>query len=261
MISDLAISEIYRKKYSRYSLQRSIPELLSVTHKVTGTGSSAISKNTTAKKIKNMNTFIKTAVILTSLSAALMTSNAQAEILGVLGGQSANPEGQADLSVEIGYKFESDLSILGARVNYRLSPKTFIYGDLGFADFDFGSDGTPIGIGFRYHLADQRFVPSLDASVKGSFHIADFDSVDISELSVGLHVSGKEAIHESGLRWYGTASFSRVEVDFDIFGSDSDFEIGFGGGVYLPVKNGEAYVGLEHIDDLFIGIGYRYSIR
>ncbi len=41
---------------------------------------------------------------------------------------------------------------------------------------------------------------------------------------------------------------------------NNDSEIGIGGGVYMPLGPGEIYVGVENIDDMFVGVGYRHFL-
>jgi len=47
----------------------------------------------------------------------------------------------------------------------------------------------------------------------------------------------------------------------EFFGDDTENELGFGGGVVLPVGPGEAYAGVDLIDELQFGLGFRYFVQ
>ncbi|MFK8074954.1 MAG: hypothetical protein AB8B84_00110 [Granulosicoccus sp.] len=208
----------------------------------------------------------RSVVLLTSLFAA----SVNAGTLGLLEGRSAQPDQTGQTSVEVGYLSEGDFSTIAGRVSYQLSPPVTLYGDFGLIDLG-DADGSAFGLGVRYHLAKQRLLPMLDASVRASYHTgsADFNAfggntdTDLAELSFAVHVGSKEAFLDNGMKWYGVLSYNRTtsEVSTAVVSIDStDADLGLGGGVYMPFGPGEVYVGVENINELFFGLGYRHFI-
>ena len=188
----------------------------------------------------------------------------QADTLGPLDGRSPDPREMSKMSVEVGYVSEGDFSTIAGRFNYQLSPLLTLYGDFGLVEVSDNADGNAFGIGARYYLANQRIVPALDLAVRASFHMSSVESgagseSDLSEMSFAVHIGGKEAISSSSIKWYSLLSFNRLSVD--TAGADeNDFEIGIGAGVYMSLGPGEVYVGLENIDEMYFGIGYRHFL-
>ena len=192
--------------------------------------------------------------------------SAQADTLGLLDGRSPDPSQLSEMSVEIGYLSEDNLSTLAGRFNYQLSPVLSLYGDFGITEVGNG-DGNSFGAGVRYYLPNQRIAPELDIGVRASYHMSSIDfssgfasnDLDLTELTVAVHVGGKEAFYSNGLKWYGVVSYNRQSSEQGSF-DNTDTDLGFGGGVYMPLGPGEAYVGVENIDEMFFGIGYRHFL-
>lgn len=205
-------------------------------------------------------------VALTALLALTTAVPAQAEYLGLLSGRSANPGNLTDLSVELGLVTgdlgEADYQHLGARVNYRVSPEVVVFGDIGIAEHG-QADGTPFGLGALYYLSNQRVNQQLDIAGKASYHTGDFKfggfKGDISSLSFEVLISGQTPISASGIGWYSNLGLHRLSSGYA--GSDSSIELGFGGGLILPTGSGEAYAGIDYIDELTFGLGFRYFVR
>lgn len=193
-----------------------------------------------------------------------------ADTFGPLDGRSPDPRQMSEMSAEVGYVSEGDFSSLSTRLNYQYSPLLTLYGDLALVDLNGNADGNAFGFGARYYLANQRIVPELDLAVRASYHLSnvEFNSfastdLDISEFSMAVHFGGKEAFYENGLKWYGVISYNRVATETTVSGistDNSDSDIGFGGGVYMPLGPGEVYVGVENIDDMYFGLGYRHFL-
>jgi len=184
-----------------------------------------------------------------------LSSQASAGLLGTVNGRTADFTRMPDLSAEGFFNFgdfdDADYQNLGARVNYRLSPGVILHGDLGLTEIgDF--DTLTFGIGAFYALTG--LFENIDAAIKGSFHTGDFDDAgDVDVLELEFLFSGAEPISDNGLMWYANIGLHRLD-----FGPSSDTELGLGGGVVLPVSLGEAYAGIDLIDELTFGIGYRY---
>jgi len=200
--------------------------------------------------------------------ACVLSASVQAEATGLLDGRSASPEETGAKSLEVGYVSGDDITNIGGRFNYQYSPVLGVYADYLLVDEDFaGADGESIGLGVRYALTNQRFLPNMDAAIRGSYHIQtlDFDGgteAEFTELTVALHISSKQPF-TSSWRWYALVSYQRADTeitgnDFNI--EDDDTETGFGAGVFTPFGGGEAYIGAENVDDTFIGIGYRHFL-
>jgi hypothetical protein len=211
-----------------------------------------------------MNTVIKTS-LATLLMAATIPGVVQAEYLGLINGRSANPGNMTDLSVELGLVTgdlgEGDYQNLGARVNFRISPEVVVFGDVGISEFG-DTDGTPFGLGALYFLSNQRISDKLDIAGKASYHTGEYEvgslKGDVSSLSFEVLISGVEPITSGGVGWYGNAGLHRLTVDFGP--SDSSTELGFGGGLTFPTARGEAYAGFDYIDEMTLGIGFRYYV-
>lgn len=200
------------------------------------------------------------------VAVALLTVNtAHAEIFGLLNGRSADPSALPDLSVEAGVQF-GDFQNFGARVNYKLNESVVVFGDFGLSEFGV-LDGTTFGFGAFFHLADQRFLENADMAAKASYHRGTFDfdgfggnfDFDLSNISLEVLFSGKEPLSDNGMKWYANGGLNLL--DTDDFGSGST-EILLGGGVFLPVgTNGEAYAGIDFVDEIAFGAGFRYFVQ
>ena len=209
-----------------------------------------------------INKKIFTIALITSLFAGL----ANAELLGLPNGRSANPGNLTDLSVELGFVTgdfgTDDYQNIALRVNYRVAPEVVVFGNVGTSEFG-ALDGTPYGLGILYHLSNQRISQILDIAGKFSYHTGDYSfrgvDADLSGISFEVLFSGIEPLSDNGLSWYGNFGFHRLTIDLGP--SDSSNEIGLGGGLLLPVGPGEAYVGLDLIDELTFGVGFRYFVQ
>lgn len=200
------------------------------------------------------------------VAASLMASNAQAEFFGLPNGRLASPEMGSDLSVELGFVTgdlgTTDYQNFGARVNYRVAPNIVVIGDIGASEFG-DADGTPAGLGILYHLANQRISQNVDIAAKASYHSGEYKvsgvNIDLTGLSFEALFSGRRPLAANGLGWYGNFGFHRLTIKTN--SSDSSNEIGFGGGLVLPTGAGEAYLGVDLIDELTFGLGFRYFVK
>lgn len=211
-----------------------------------------------------MNKFFSSVVAVALLSVG---TAANAEFFGLQNGRSADLTKLSDLSVEGGFNTGDDYDYFGVRINYRVTPGIIAYGDVGQTEFGAG-DGTTFGIGLYYQLQD--LISSADTSIKASYHTGDLEYTSsigllgqtfraeesVSALSIELLASGREPLSANGLEWYAQLGIHRVDLGF----GSSDTELGFGGGVILPLGAGEAYFGIEHIDELIFGLGFRYNL-
>ena len=78
-------------------------------------------------------------------------------------------------------------------------------------------------------------------------------------MTFAAHFGGKEAFYSNGIKWYGVLSYNRLSSETAI-GDDNETEIGLGADVYMPLGPGEVYVGVENIDEMYVGICYRHFL-
>lgn len=201
---------------------------------------------------------------LLATSMILAAGHAHAEYLGLPNARSANPGMYPDLTVEVGFVSgdlgRQDYQNIAARVNYRLSDEMVLFGTIGVSEFGIG-DATPFGLGLLYYLPNQRIAPSLDIAGKVSFHTGTYEvstvDLDFSVITLEALISSPTPMVDNGLSWYGNFGVHRLSED----PGSNDFELGFGGGVYLPVGAGEAYFGADIVDEITFGLGYRYFLQ
>ena len=210
---------------------------------------------------------------LVATLAALGTTATHAELFGLPNGRSANPSDLSPLSVEGAFTTGGDYQNIGARVNYSVSPQLTVFGDFGLTEIGGAGpsfDGNAFGAGLFFHLGQQQFLPDYDVAAKLSYHVADLEfggaTADYSNISFEALVSSKTPISENGLKWYANAGLNILDVDFDFDGffgaeGESDTELLIGGGVYLPAGPGEVYGGVDLIDEIVFGVGYRYFVQ
>lgn len=188
---------------------------------------------------------------------------ASAEYLGLVLGRSANPANQSDVSVEAGLVSGQlgmiDYRYLGVRLNSRVAPNIVLFGDMGSSEFG-TSKGNPYGLGFTYHFAKQKINPRLDLALKAAYHAVNYrvqeTRLSITGLSAELVISGVAA---EGISGYINVGYHQLDVKFG--GLESRKELGFGAGIALPFGPGEAFAGFDFIDEVTLGIGFRYFLQ
>lgn len=186
-----------------------------------------------------------------------------AEYLGLLNGRSADPGSYGPMSVEAGIISGSlgtvDYQHFGVRLNSRVSDKVVVFGDLGNSQFG-TSDGTPFGLGVFVHLPNQKINERLDMALKASYHAGGYTvsgrSLNITATSFELLVSG---LAEEGVGGYASLGVHRLNIEFG--GVDGSTEFGFGAGLSVPLGPGEAYAGFDFIDEVTLGVGFRYFLK
>lgn len=177
---------------------------------------------------------------------------AMAELAGFHNGRTATLGQLPDLSVELGLStgdyYEADYQNIGFRINFKLSEEILLIGDV--SQLEIGIfDETAFGIGAFYALSG--VAENYDTAAKASFH----KSEDANIIAVEFLVSGQEPISDNGLMWYVNLGIHRVKDD-----GFSETDFGFGGGVVLPTSSGEAYFGIDNIDEFTFGFGYRHFL-
>lgn len=206
----------------------------------------------------------------------LAAQPAMADWLGLANGRSANLDNMADMSVEAGANFGSDVTIFGARVNYKLSPDIMVFGDVGMVDIEsFGGDSDGLGYGFGafYQMRNTTLLENTDFALKAAYHLAGTDrssgvgsiDQDFSEITIEALISGDQlATTEFG--WYANAGMHILKTEFDsvrLIGnvSDSNNQIGVGGGITGNIALGEWFAGIDFIDGMIFVGGFRYNLN
>ncbi len=198
-----------------------------------------------------------TALALGSMMAAGV---ANAELYGIMNGRTAAPP-SAQTSIEGALQFDDDIFYIGVRGNYAVSETLTAFANVARADFDGAGDGFVFGGGTFFHLTEQRVLPDLDIALKPSIGYADGDGFDQILLGAEALVSGKATVNAEAIGWYANLGLAFARTEIDNGGDDTDFEPIIGGGVTLPVGPGTAYAGVDIIDDVQLGIGYRYPLQ
>ncbi|MEE9320025.1 MAG: hypothetical protein V3U76_06225 [Granulosicoccus sp.] len=195
----------------------------------------------------------------------LLSYSAQAEFFGLMSGRSADLSKLPDTSVEFGAVLgdlgDADYQYFGLRYNYRIDPGMMVYGDVGQTEIEDG-DGLAFGFGFFYVV--DGVLENTDLALKGSFHrLKTEESGDSRDdkyqgLAIEAVFSGRSPFGaKKNLNWYANIGMHRISVDFG--GSDdSETELGFGGGIIVPTDSGQYFAGIDLIDEMIFGAGYRY---
>ena len=213
---------------------------------------------------------LATACLLGSVS--MVSPALHAEYLGLLSGREATPVNSSDLSIELGLVTGDlgafDYQNIAARVNYRVSTEVTVMGTIGVSEFG-NTDGVPFGVGVLYYLPKQRISNKLEIAGKATYHRGDYSmgslDGDIDSLALEALISGTEPLMANGLSWYSNFGLHRISVDIVNDANDgvddTEYELGLGGGLVLPTGLGEAYVGIDVIDDVVFGLGIRYFVN
>ena len=205
--------------------------------------------------------------LLLPFAALVATTPVHAEFGGLMNGRSVARDALPDTSIEGGVVLgdlgeELDYQYFGARFNYRASPDVMFYGDIGQGELESGGDSAD-GIGFgigAFYVIDGVFA-NTDFAIKGSYHTLEFENdngaeLDFSGLVIEAVFSGRNGLGASGnIGWYGNVGLHRLEL-----GDEDDSEIGFGGGIVVPSQSGEFYLGIDIIDEMVFGGGFRYFV-
>ena len=187
------------------------------------------------------------------------STSAFAEFFGMPNGRSANIASQADRSVEVGFVTgdfgENSYQHFGGRFNFKFSPEAILYVDAGNSEIE-DFDGMVLGVGMFYQI--EGLVSGFDTAIRAGYHTGDvkrtgFFDVDVSQINLEAIISGTN-VGQSDFGWYANLGVHKAEL-----GDDDETEIGFGGGVVLPLTIGEFYFGADLIDELIFGGGIRYN--
>lgn len=207
---------------------------------------------------------------LLGLSLACLSSVSQADFLGLINGRTADIINEPQMTVEGGMSLQSDFNTIGGKLNFKVAPDMLIYGGLASVDADAGGSDIAFGGGVVYQLG-QSLIAGMDMAVKGSYHMWDGGEsftggkidYSLSDFGVELLISPQEQSVAQGVKVFGMVGLHRVASEVSGGGlkfSDDSMEIALGGGASMLLGPGEAYAGIELIDELFIGAGYRLAL-
>lgn len=204
---------------------------------------------------------LRLAVTGAAAASALVAGSAvQAEVFGIMNGRSAAPP-TATTSAEVAAQFDDDAFYVGLRGNYAVSPELTGFANLSFVDLDAGGDGFVLGGGTFFHFVDQQFLPSVNLAAKPSIGYTDVDGGNVISLAAEAIASGRTTVAQEAVGWYANFGLGFFRTDPDGGGSDTDFEPIIGGGITVPVGNGTAYAGVDIIDDVQLGVGFRIGLQ
>lgn len=196
--------------------------------------------------------------LLLSFIGLMATMPAHAEFFGLMNGRTADitnaPERSLEAGVVFGEFFEADYTHFGLRYNHKTSPELMVFGNLGLSEVG-NDDGLAFGIGVFYQL--QGILTNQDLALKAVINRANGDDDDLTGISFEALISGREGIGANGnMGWYGNLGLHRFSAD-----DDSETELGFGGGIIIPAESGEFFAGLDLIEDITFGAGFRYYLQ
>ncbi|MBX2837353.1 MAG: hypothetical protein KTR35_10900 [Gammaproteobacteria bacterium] len=193
----------------------------------------------------------------------LLPSSALAEYFGLANGFASHSTEQTSVGVELGYSEGDFISLsyrhVGVRVGVSLSSKWNLHADFGSTELG-RSKGQAYGLGLLYRTAFRPF-NGAPVALKLSYHRAqtsqtgfqDYEPDVVSMESIMGAYSGFLGFEPLG--WYTTVGVHRFS---DREGSVS--ELGVGGGLLSPLFSGDIYLGLDFIDELQWGFGYRHYV-
>jgi hypothetical protein len=211
-------------------------------------------------------------LIIIFLALFLFSGSASAHMLGLPVADGAVPLAQGAKRVSGGFVLGDDIDLYGGRFAYGMDSRLTIFGDFGFTDPDFGDTGWGIQGGGLYALpiADIPF----NMAARGTLGYSTFDvrfhsfwdpargryrtrtaSIDIITANIGA-VGSKDF---DMLTVYGYLGVNYTR--FSNGGSDSELDPALGGGVLFHLNpQFSLYAELMHIDDPWVGLGFRYAL-
>lgn len=203
----------------------------------------------------------------TAAGLVFMSFSAHAEYFGLMGGRSADLSKLPDTSIEpgitVGNFGEADYQYFGLRYNYRVQPGLMLYGDVGQTEIGI-ADGNNFGAGFFYVM--EGIFEGTDFALKGHIHRTTlkrkgYRKLDLNGMGLEGVFSGREPFGANkNIHWYGNVGVHRVSQKQGS-ASASETEFGFGGGIVIPSKSGQLFAGIDFIDEIIFGAGYRHFLQ
>ncbi|RJP44946.1 MAG: hypothetical protein C4548_05220 [Desulfobacteraceae bacterium] len=184
----------------------------------------------------------------------------------------AVPLNQGAKRISGGFVLGDDVDLFGGRFAYGMDNRFTLFGDFGFTDPDPGDTGWGIQGGGLYALPITD-IP-FNMAARGTLGYTRFDlkyagphwnpvterwrtrsvSVDIITMNIGA-VASKDI---DMFTFYGYLGINYTRVSNG--GSDSEMDPAIGGGVLFKLnRQFSLYAELMHIDDPWLGLGFRYA--
>jgi len=207
-------------------------------------------------------------ILAAFLGAATLLSAvpASAEIGGVLNGRSANPANLPTRSIDVGLHEADFAREFGARFNLGINETITGFGNASIVTSGpRGSEGFSFGGGAFIYLPNQRILEAVDIAIKPSINYLTTEGnfgYDLNRLDLAAEalVSGKNPIGNTQLNWYANAGLV-VQINDGSRNSSTDFDPLVGGGLYMPLGNGQLFFGADVLDgNLDFGVGYRFFL-
>lgn len=203
------------------------------------------------------------------VAALAMSTATLADPMGLMIGRSADISRMTEQSVEFGLVLgdydDVDLTLFGARFNHKVNPTTVVYVDLAQAELEISGDvdGIAYGLGAFYQM--DGVLANTDFGIHGNYHRTSLDGsargadYKLTSIMLEAHFSGREPLNQDGTAfWNATLGLNRLGGDLR-----SETELAFGAGITMPnaARTGEIYAGIQHIDGLEFGAGYRHFLK
>jgi hypothetical protein len=210
-------------------------------------------------------------LIIIILALFLFSGSANALMAGLPVADGAVPLAQGGKRVSGGFVLGDDIDMFGGRFAYGMDSQLTIFGDFGFTDPDFGSTGWGIQGGGLYALPITD-IP-FDLAARGTLGYSRYDIKDRGEWNpgTGRFRTRSENINiiTMNIGAVGSKDFDMLTVygllginyaRFSNGGSDSELDPALGGGVLFHLNpQFSLYAELMHIDDPWLGLGFRYA--
>ena len=208
--------------------------------------------------------------IVILLVVLFSAAHANAQMAGLPIADSAVPLEAEMKRASAGFVIGDDFNMYGGRFSYGLADDFSVFGDFGFVDPDRGDTGWGIQIGGLYGIpvVDLPF----DLAARGTLGYANLDqkfrvfdpatgrittrtfSIDIITSNIGALASTDVDM----MTLYGYLGLNYMRISNG--GSDSEFDPAVGGGaLFNATEQASIYLELMHIDDLWLGLGFRYA--
>ena len=210
---------------------------------------------------------MRTKMMLTLFAGALLTLQAQAQVIGLPVGRGAEPGLTNDVIVSGGLVLGDDINLYGGRLAFNVLDDVFVFGGLGAVDPDRGDTGYGLQVGGQLTLPPIQNLLA-DVAVRGTLGYASLDQrfggvkaeVDIMTLSLMGVISHRI---DDMFTIYGVLGFAYSDTDVEarvegvrVSSSDSEFDPAVGVGVSVDLMPQLSIYGeVIHIDDPWFGIG------
>jgi hypothetical protein len=203
----------------------------------------------------------KLMMILVAL--VISAGSAYGHVAGLPVADGAVPLAQGAKRVSGGFVLGDNVDLFGGRFAYGMDNRFTLFGDFGFTDPDHGDTGWGIQGGglFALPITDIPFNMAARGTLgytrydhdKGRYRTQS-ENIDIITMNVGA--VGSKNFDMLTVYGYLGINYTRVSNG----GSDSELDPALGGGVLFNLNpQFSLYAELMHIEDPWLGLGFRYA--